>query len=131
MYQIEKKPWGLKLTFADFIQKNEMEKWVQEAEQTLKDQKGSFGVLVDMRTLKPLPKDAQEKMEEGQRMFKEKGMSRSAVVLSSALTTMQFKRIAHETGISQWERYIDASATSDWEGASVAWIQGGVDPEKK
>jgi hypothetical protein len=75
--------------------------------------KGGFGVFVDMRTLKPLPEDAQKVMEEGQKLFKQKGMTRSVVIVTGALTKMQFKRIAQETGIYEWERYIDSASGSD------------------
>ncbi len=48
-------------------------------------------------------------MEEGQKEYKERGMTRSVVILDSAIMAMQFKRLAKDTGIYQWERYIDAS----------------------
>lgn len=131
MYRIEKKPWGFKLTFGDFIKHEEMNQWYEDAERELKLQSGAFGVFVDMRSLKPLPADAQKRMEDGQRLFKQKGLKRSAVILDSALTTMQFKRIAHETGIYQWERYIDASTHADWEKRAMDWLQSEVDPDTK
>jgi len=34
-------------------------------------------------------------------------MVRSVVILANTITKLQFKRIAQETGIYQWERYID------------------------
>jgi hypothetical protein len=129
MYKIEKKNYGVKLTFDGFIKKEEMEQWVQEAKNIVPQLPGKFGVLVDMRTLKPLPRDAQAAMEEGQKVFKQNGMERSAVVLNSATVTMQFKKIAKDTGIDQWERYIDASKHSDWENKSLEWIQKAKDPE--
>ncbi|HMV41143.1 MAG TPA: hypothetical protein PK079_09135 [Leptospiraceae bacterium] len=60
-----------------------------------------------MRTLKPLPPESQIHMQEGQKLYKEKGMVRSVVILANTITKLQFKRIAQETGIYQWERYID------------------------
>lgn len=129
MYRIEKKPFGFKLTFGGYIQADEMERWAQESAQALKTQFGAFGVLVDMRTLKPLPADAQEVMVEGQKQYKGKGMTRSAVVLDSAITTSQFKRLGKESGIYAWERYINAAQVRDWEQVGEAWIARGVDPD--
>jgi hypothetical protein len=43
---------------------------------------------------------------------------------------MQFKRIAKETGIYQWERYIDSNANPTWEQAGVDWLVKGTDPDK-
>jgi hypothetical protein len=43
---------------------------------------------------------------------------------------MQFKRIAKQTGIYAFERYLDASKTPGYEKIGIAWIQNGVDPDK-
>ena len=131
MYKIERKNYGFKLTFGDFIKATEMEQWVKESEKQIQSQVGKFGVFVDMRTLKPLPQDAQEQMEKGQKMYKGKGMERSVVILDSPVTTMQFKRLAQQSGIYQWERYIDASKTSDWEKIGEAWLKSAEDPDKE
>lgn len=130
MYKIEKQTWGFKLTFADFIKADEMEEWKNESEAALKAQTGEFGVFVDMRVLKTLPQDSKTVMEKGQALYKEKGMTRSVVILDSATVTMQFKMIAKQSGIYQWERYIDASTKSDWEKIGLDWIVKGIDPDK-
>ena len=57
-------------------------------------------------------------------------MERSVVILDNVITTMQFKRIAQETGIYQWERYIDASSTGNWQKAGEDWIVKGIDMDK-
>ncbi len=129
MYTIEKKMYGLKLTFGGFIQAPEMQNWVDESGKALAGLSSGFGVFVDMRELKPLPPEAQEVMQVGQIAFKQKGMKRSVVILANAIVTMQFKRIAKETGIYEWERYIDASAHSNWEAIGEAWITKGTDPD--
>jgi hypothetical protein len=128
MYRIDKQPYGFRLTFGGFIQKDEMAKWVADSEKALVNVSGAFGVLVDMRTLKPLPSDAQAEMKIGQVMYKTKGMQRSAVILSDTLTTMQFRRIGKETGIDKWERYIDASTNADWAEQGETWLTLGKEP---
>ncbi|MCK5077854.1 MAG: hypothetical protein KAR38_15835, partial [Calditrichia bacterium] len=85
---------------------------------------------IDMRSLKPLPKDSQETMESGQKLFKEKGMQRSAVIVNNALLALQFKRLAKESGIYEWERYLDASKLPDWENIATNWLKNGTDPDK-
>jgi len=107
-----------------------MKKWVEESRKALLTAPSEFGVFVDMRTLKTLPADAQAFMQEGQAHYKQKGMSRSVVILSNAMTKLQFTRIARETGIYQWERYIDASAVADWEKKGEAWVIYKIDPDK-
>ncbi len=41
-------------------------------------------------------------MQAEQRLYKEKGMVCSVVILDNAVTKKQFKRIAQETGIYEW-----------------------------
>ena len=130
MYKIEKKTSGFLLTFGGIIDKAEMEKWVAESETALAGAQPPFGVIVDMRTLKPLAPEVQETMVKGQGLYKQKGMERSAVVLNDTVTTLQFKRLAQQSGIYAFERYIDASKTQDWTKVAVAWVKDGVDPDK-
>ncbi len=131
MYKIEKKHYGFHLTFGGFIKEAEMNQWYDESLVALKDMPDKFGVFVDMRELKPLPSESQSKMEAGQKHYKERGMVRSVVVLNDPILTMQFKRIAKQSGIYEWERYIDASSNSDWERIGIAWLTDKVDPDSK
>ncbi len=130
MHKVEKTGYGYKLTFAEFVKPEEMKEWLEESKKALTSSPKEFGVFVDMRTLKPLTPDAQAVMEEGQKLFKQKGMTRSVVILANSVITMQFKRIAKETGIYQWERYIDSTANAKWEQAGVDWLVKGIDPDK-
>ena len=129
MYKIEETLYGYRLVFGDFIKADEMAQWVEESKKTLAGAPNEFGIFVDMRTLKPLPPDAQVHMQEGQKLYKTAGMVRSVVIVDSALTKMQFRRIAKETGIYEWERYIDASSVNNWEKVGVDWISKGIDPD--
>lgn len=130
MYKIEKKDYGFKLTFGDLIQADEMRNWLEESQKALSNIPSKFGVFVDMRTLKPLSADAQKYMQEGQKLYKAKGMERSAVVLENPIISMQFKRTAKETGIYTWERYFNASAIVNWEQNAIDWIKKSIDPDK-
>jgi len=131
MHRIEKKEFGFQLTFGgDRIEVAEMNQWRQEAQGALAGAGKAFGVLIDMRTLKPgaIQPDAQKVMVEGQGLFKKAGMQRSCVILQSATVTMQFERIARESGIFAFERYVNAAAKPDWEAKAVGWIRNGIDP---
>ena len=130
MHKIEKKPWGLELTFADIVAKPEMQAWLEESKNMLNTLQPGFGVFVDMRTLKPIAADTQAVMQEGQKLFKAKGMARSVVILAGSIVTLQFKRIAKETGIYEWERYIDSSAVLTWKDKGIAWVRDKIDPDK-
>jgi hypothetical protein len=127
MYKLEKRPFGFALTFGGFIQKDEMEKWCSESALHLARASAQFGVLIDMRDLKPLPFDSQEIMVRGQKLYKDAGMQRSAVILNNATTTIQFIRLAKTSGIYVWERYFDASSDTKWEEKALKWIKSGID----
>jgi hypothetical protein len=129
MYKIEKKPWGYYLTFSDSMSALEMHRWVEESRSALNTAVQGFGVFVDMRSLRPLPQDARTIMQEGQRLYKRKGMSRSVVILASAMLTLQFQRIAKESGIYAWERYIDSSSVPNWQEKGLAWVRDQIDPD--
>lgn len=131
MYKITKRDFGYQLTFGgDAMDAAEMTRWRDEVKAALAGAPKTFGVIIDMRTLKPgaLAPDAQKVMVDGQGLFKKAGMERSCVILQSATVTMQFERIAHESGIYSFERYINAARTPDWEPRAIAWIQKKVDP---
>lgn len=129
MYKIEKTGYGVKLLFSGLINADEMKHWVVESHKTVKTLPPKFGVFVDMRELKPLASDVQGVMQSGQILYKQAGMERSVVILSNAIITMQFKRIAKETGIYEWERYIDASKTANWEDLGRKWLVNNIDPD--
>ncbi len=130
MFKIERQSYGFLITFADFIEKPEMERWGEESKKALSTQSGDFGVVVDMRTLKPLSPEVQEVMVNAQKLYKDKGMKRSAVILNNTVTTMQFQRLARSSGIYEWERYIDFSKNPNWQSIAEAWVAEGIDPDK-
>lgn len=130
MYSIDKTVYGFKLTFGGFIQASEMQKWYDDMSAKLPKTASKFGIVVDMRTLKPLPPDAQGMLVKGQQACKRSGMERSCVVLDNTTTTVQFKRLGKESGIYAFERYLDASTNAGWEQAAVKWVTNGIDPDK-
>jgi hypothetical protein len=56
-------------------------------------------------------------------------MERNAVVLNSAIATLQARRLGKETGIDATSRYIDASTEQEWEKIALNWLVGAVDPD--
>ena len=93
------------------------------------EQVSDFQVFVDMRTLIPLTAECRQPLEDGQIYANRKGMNRSVVILSNPVLTLQFKGIAHETGIYKHERYVDASSDPNWEQTGLAWLTKCIDPK--
>ncbi|MBN2072251.1 MAG: hypothetical protein JW814_12425 [Candidatus Krumholzibacteriota bacterium] len=125
MFRIEREKYGYRLTLGGNIKGEEMNRWLEESKKILETAKPGFGVFVDMRTLEPLPEESQRIIETGQKYYKKKGMVRSVVILSSDLLTMQFIRLAQQSGIYKWERYINADHVPDWEKVGEKWITEG------
>jgi len=124
MYRFEDKAYGYKLYFEGFLTPEELEKWIEDSR--TKIVKKFFGVMIDLSKVKVMSKEAGALMQKGQAMYKGMGMTRSSVLVESALAKIQFKRIAEESGIKTTERYF----TVDEEQAAENWIIRMIDPDK-
>lgn len=132
MYRIEKRPSGYILTFSGVIEAAEMQKWVQESIKVLgTETRLSFGVIIDMKDLQPLSGDTKDIMISGQKIYKAKGMQRSAVLLNDPQVTAQFRNLALVSGIYSTERYIDVTTNSNAKELAIEWVKDGKDPDKK
>ncbi len=128
MYAVAETPYGFKITIADRVTVEEASAVLEKARVVLQTCPKPFGVLVDIRNLRPLSKDVQALVDETQRLHREAGLRRSVVVLASAVMTLQFTEMAKSSGVKAHERYIDASDESDWERVALAWIVDGAEP---
>lgn len=129
MYKIDKKSYGPHLTFSGYIPREELEQWLVDSREMIKSYPKDFVVFVDMREMELLAPESRPVMVEGQEYYRAQGMQRSVVILRDKITMMQFKGIAKETGIYEWERYIDANAEPNWEEVGLDWILNAVDPD--
>jgi aryl carrier-like protein len=129
VYAIEKRQLGYKLVFEGSITPREMQQWLDDSILALREQPSSFGLLIDMRALQPLTLDSQRLMSMGHSLYQRRGLRRSVVVVESVGTRLRFAQLAKESGAYQWERYISAEDTPDWEARGWAWISGELDPD--
>ena len=128
MYSIKKESWGFHLTFEGFIRTPEMEDWKTKSGDALRSASRGFGVFVDMKNLKPLGDDTQAVMVSGQQLYAKAGMKRSAVLVDSTMTALQFKRLAKQSGIYEFERYF-GSDDPQHKAKAMAWLESGTDPD--
>ena len=129
MYSIEKTPYGFKLVFSGMINAVEMSRWTHDSKTVLTSAPSAFCVLFDLRDLKPLAPDAQQQMHVGQRLLKEHGLVRSAVIVGSAVLAVQSRRNAQQSGVYEWEHYIDSSRTNNSDQIALSWLVSGIDPD--
>jgi hypothetical protein len=128
MYKIEKTDYGVKFTFSGFVDEEEMKRWAEEVAEETKSLSKGFCVFMDMRGMKPLPRDAWLVMQKAQERAIKAGMARSVQVVDDPITSMQFKRFARNTGISDRERQIDASSALEWKKMAMDWLIRGIEP---
>jgi hypothetical protein len=129
MYKIESTEFGYRLTFGGIVSGDEMKRWWEESVATLAAGPDRFHVFVDMRQLETMSRHTQERLEEGQRHYKEQGMVRSVVILSRPVIKRQLEVLAKASRIYDWERYIDASRSPDWKEKAMAWLESAIEPE--
>jgi hypothetical protein len=131
VYRITKESFGFELTFGDTISLDEMKQWRVEAVRSLVGAPSSFGVLIDMRTLRrnELDPETQEAIIEGQQLYKRAGMQRSCIILDSIPATAQYKRRARESRGYFFERYINAAVDPQWRTKALGWLEKQIDPD--
>jgi hypothetical protein len=129
VYSIERAPYGLRLTFTGTMSFDEVERWGRDIAVALSELPKMFGVFVDMRGLVPLAPEAHGALRQGQLYARHLGMQRSVVIVDSAEVAEQFERIAKETRIYAYERYIDALEVPNWEQMGIDWIVDAIDPD--
>ncbi|NMB79706.1 MAG: hypothetical protein GYA23_11510 [Methanomicrobiales archaeon] len=130
MYRVEKTAYGFKQVFSGAIPAADMAQWLEESRGKLGTVAGTFASLVDMRGLLPLLPDAQKILDDGKNLYRARGMRRSCVILDSPVITMQFRRMAKESGTDTFERYIDASTHPNYMTLAMDWLMNGKDPGK-
>jgi hypothetical protein len=129
MHKIEETSYGYRVTFEGFLQRDDAGTLLDSMRSTVKPRDGGFSVLVDMRTSRAFPVEAQEVVKQAILLCKEAGLERNAVVLNSAIAALQARRLARETGIEKDIRYIDASNEPEWERVAIDWLTDGIDPD--
>ena len=127
MHRIEETPYGYRIYFDGFLLRDDAGDLLLRMREMVRPRAGGFQVLVDLRHSRAFPAESQEVLKEAIQHCKETGMERNAVVLNSAIATLQARRLGKETGIDRWARYIDASRPG-WEKVALEWLVDAKDP---
>jgi hypothetical protein len=129
MWKISRQSFGFVLTFSDKPDVAELTEWLQESRRQLSlALPDGWGLVVDMREMKPLGSGAQRVMTDGQKYYKERGMVRVAVVLNDPIAVLQFRRLARVSGVDKLERFISVAATPNWQVTAKRWVADGLEP---
>lgn len=131
MYKIDRNEAGYILTFSGDIDKEEMIQWYKDTIKYLSfEVKSIFVIIINMENLNLLTSETRTIMINGQKLYKDKGMVRSAVILNKSEIVMQFKSLAMVSGIYRNERYIDSTQVDDAMKVAQDWVYNEIDPYK-
>ncbi len=128
MYKMERKNYGYKLTFSDFVNTTEIESYMKELKSYMDIHPGDFGIMVDMREMKPLAPESQQALTSSQKLVADRLTRSATIVNDNAIIKMQFKRLSKQSGVVDTKRFIDASSSPNWERLAENWIEKGIDP---
>lgn len=124
--------YGFRLNAPGYITPPEAKAWFEDLRTKVAVKKGRpFGLMVDIRGQKANPPETQEIIKQAMGWLKQNGMVRSTVVLDSTVARLMMVRMAKQSGVYEWERYIDASKDPDWEHKAIDWIVNGSEPSKE
>jgi hypothetical protein len=74
-----------------------------------------FGVLVDLRKMRPGSPESTEKVKENQTILMQAGVTKSAEIVDNASSMLQLNRVAKESGLlSRIQRFTDVAAALAW-----------------
>ncbi|MBJ6762446.1 hypothetical protein JGU66_16875 [Myxococcaceae bacterium JPH2] len=124
--------YGFRANASGYITPAEANAWFDDLRAKVAIKKGRpFGLMVDIRGQKANPPETQEIIKQAMGWLRQNGMVRSTVVLDSAVARLMMVRMAKQTGVYQWERYLDASKDTEWEAKAIDWIVHGHEPSKE
>lgn len=129
MHKIEITEYGVKLTFANVVNSEEIQKWHDELLKIGVDLPDEIGVLVDMTKIEPLSTQTQKAIFQLQKSFVSEKRVRSVVATNSPVVMRQLKDIASKTGVLPSERYINSQDTPNWEEIGLDYIINSIEPE--
>lgn len=127
-YTIETTDYGLHLVFNGLVGPADVTAMNREVERAARRVHHGFGVLLDMRANRAFSNEVAELLKTQVEIVKQAGMSRAAVVLQSAVMTLQARRITTASRATEMIRFIDAAADEDWETTALDWVTNGVEP---
>jgi len=129
MQRVRRTDFGVEIVFGGPLSREEAAELLAELDRELPAAGGHFGVLVDSRRSRAYSAMEQETFRRGILFCVERGMERAVVVHDSAISALQAKRLAKETGTLAWTRYIDARSHPDWPRLAHDWLLQAIDPD--
>jgi len=129
MYQVEATELGISFHISGHIREPEAKSMFEEVVSELAHLPEGFKVFADMRGFKPASSEVGAYLIRLQQACMSHGVSRSVVVLDSALGAMQMRSLATESGVDKVEKYLTPDENPNWGMQVRDWLLDGVDPD--
>lgn len=120
--------YGYRTEISAPLQAADVKMWTEEIRSVVRG-RPAFSQLVDIRNNTARDEDTTRMIEETMQWVRANGLQRSAVIVASPTLKMQVQRLARNTGVDTYERYLDAASDPQWEQKALAWLERGVDPD--
>lgn len=127
--RLEVTHFGLRSTVWDPLTVQEERSWLAGIKEQVPTLETFYGQLIDLRGRGVGGLSDPSIVVDAMHYVLAHGLLRSAVVVADPLIAMHVKRLSWDSGVYEWERYIDASVEPDWERLAVEWIDHGIDPD--
>lgn len=129
MHEVKETEYGLYVEVTGLVSLDQSIVIMAEMRQIFESRETGICVFANLQKMDLLTEETQAVLLKIQRHCVNSGVKRVAVILGNATVAHQFKRLSLESGIYDYERYLDASSDPDWETKGLKWITEGIDPD--
>jgi hypothetical protein len=127
-YFIEKTDYGLYIKFSGQLCKYSIKDWFIDIKLT-KGAKKNFGLILDLRGVKPICHDTARILTYGRAYLHGHGLNRVVIVYDTSATIIELMRLFVELGCDpNSEKHISSTMNSNWQEQAVNWIKYGIEP---
>jgi hypothetical protein len=126
-YFIEKTDYGLYVKFSGQLCKYNIKDWFIDIKLT-KGMKKNFGLILDLRGVKPICHDVARMLTYGRAYLHGHGLNRVVIVYDTSATIIELMRLFAELGYDPNEKHISSTMNTNWKEIAEKWVRDGIEP---
>lgn len=121
MFEVNNTTYGIEVELSGFFDKEELGDFYEEMKTHVARQNGGFNIYADHKGVKAMPDGADEHFAQLMAMCKDGGLDQSVVIVDSAITAMQQRRLRDEAGL-EGQKIVNAETNDDWKQEAKNWV---------
>ncbi|MCB1144087.1 MAG: methyl-accepting chemotaxis protein [Leptospiraceae bacterium] len=131
MYTIELTNFGFRIILSGSLTPDELDRWISDSEARVKENTlQNFHVFLDLKEISNLDESLIKHIERFQRVFRSKGMIRSAIIVNSFQNKKILQKIFKKSQFAKFNRIIDSNKNPYWEEGALNWLIREIDPNR-